>query len=299
MLEKFMPKSKVYDEVGVYFNEIGGMPFLKKDEESELTRKIKQLSKELKKAEGTDYFKAKREYENSVERLVEANLRLVVSIAKNYNGFGLDFIDLIGYGNIGLLHSIKKYDPDLGFKFSTYATWWIKQSIRRALSDNSRTVRLPVYFLEQQRKVNKIRAEFVNKFGREPTTEELARRTKLDKKKIRLMLTAMKVTSLDQICAEKNEDLEDKKGNMKQFNLDYKKAEHLKRILDELGPRQALILKARYCSKGGKGKTLVELSKRLGICRERVRQIEKEGIKRLRHPRRIRKLQGFLNQQDL
>lgn len=293
-----MPKSKVYDEVGVYFNEIGRIPFLERDEESGLTKKIKQLRKELEKAEGEDYFRAKREYENSVEKLVEANLRLVVSIAKTYNGFGLDFIDLIGYGNIGLLHSIKKYDPDLGFRFSTYATWWIKQSIRRALSENSRIIRLPVYFLEQQRKVNKIRVRFMNKFGREPTTEELAKRTKLNKKQIRLMLTAIKITSLDQICAEKSEDLEDKKSDVKQFSLDYEEVEHLKKVLDELDPRQALILKERYCSKGGRGKTLGEISKRLGICGERVRQIEENGIERLRHPRRIRKLQG-LNQQDL
>ena len=272
------------DPVKVYLKEIGRVPLLTSEEEIDLAMRISEDDPEAKR------------------RLSEANLRLVVSIAKRYVGRGMQFLDLIQEGNLGLIKAVDKFDYTKGFKFSTYATWWIRQAITRAIADQARTIRIPVHMVETINKVKKTNSQLLHENGRDPTAEEIAQRLDMPVDKVREILrVAQEPVSLETpIGEEEDSHLGDFiPDDEAQAPVDAASMalmrEQLADVLKTLTAREARVLSLRYGLEDGNPKTLEEVGKEFNVTRERIRQIEAKALRKLRHPSRLKKLRDFLD----
>lgn len=272
------------DPVKVYLKEIGRVPLLTPEEEIELATRITSDDEEAKK------------------RLAEANLRLVVSIAKRYVGRGMQFLDLIQEGNLGLIKAVDKFDYTKGFKFSTYATWWIRQAITRAIADQARTIRIPVHMVETINKVKKTNSQLLHKNGRDPTAEEIAAELGMTVGKVREILrVAQEPVSLETPIGEEEDSHlgdfipdDDAPAPADAASILLLK-EQLDEVLQTLTPREAKVLSMRFGLEGGHPHTLEEVGKYFNVTRERIRQIEAKALRKLRHPSRSKKLKDFLD----
>ncbi len=271
------------DHVRMYLKEIGKVPLLTADEEIELAKRMSEGDEEAKK------------------RLSEANLRLVVSIAKRYVGRGMLFLDLIQEGNLGLIKAVEKFDYNKGFKFSTYATWWIRQAITRAIADQARTIRIPVHMVETINKLIRVSRQLLQDLGREPTPEEIAKEMQMPVEKVReIMKIAQEPVSLETpIGEEEDSHLGDfipdddipAPADAAAFTL---LKEQLMEVLDTLTEREEKVLRLRFGLNDGRGRTLEEVGKEFNVTRERIRQIEAKALRKLRHPSRSKKLKDYL-----
>jgi RNA polymerase primary sigma factor len=274
------------DSVRLYLREIGKIPLLTLAEEQELAQKVVKGDKRAK------------------DKMVEANMRLVVSIAKRYSGRGLDFLDLIQEGNTGLLRAVEKFDPDKGFKFSTYATWWIRQAITRAIADQARTIRIPVHMVETINKLLRTQRRLTQELNREPTLEELSRELEMDVEKIEyVMKIKQDITSLD---AGVGRDGDDDDSVLGDFVEDEERVtpeesasnqllkEQIRDILSTLSEREQKIIKMRFGLDGGKSHTLEEVGQEFAVTRERIRQIEAKALSKLRKHRDTKKLHDYI-----
>ncbi|MBQ9859534.1 MAG: RNA polymerase sigma factor RpoD [Clostridia bacterium] len=272
------------DPVKVYLKEIGRVPLLTPEEETALAMRI---------IEGDD---------NAKKRLSEANLRLVVSIAKRYVGRGMQFLDLIQEGNLGLIKAVEKFDYTKGFKFSTYATWWIRQAITRAIADQARTIRIPVHMVETINKVKKISSQLLHKNGHEPTAEEIADELAMPVDKVReIMRVAQEPVSLETPIGEEEDSHlgdfipdDDAPAPADAASHTLLK-EQLEEVLSSLTDREAKVLRLRFGLEDGRPRTLEEVGKEFDVTRERIRQIEAKALRKLRHPSRSKKLKDFLD----
>jgi RNA polymerase primary sigma factor len=300
------------DGVGVYFKEVGFIPLLTKEEEVMLAKQIEagEYAKERLYASRNGELSAaqRRRYEQEIEEgreafnhLVTANSRLVISIAKKYVGRGLTFLDLIQEGNVGLLRAARKFDYKRGHKFSTYATWWIRQAVTRAIADHGRTIRVPVHIGDQLNRLMRLSRELTQELNRQPTTEELAKYSGQPLEKIEQMLEYARIpVSLDKPVGEdgdsqlgdfiEDEDSESPTDRVSQVLL----REQLLEAIDTLPPREQRILRLRYGFQDGQMYTLAEIGQRLGITRERVRQLEAQALGRLRKPESLHELEDYL-----
>ena len=271
------------DPVKVYLKEIGRVPLLSAEEEVELAIKMSQGDVAAKK------------------RLSEANLRLVVSIAKRYVGRGMQFLDLIQEGNLGLIKGVEKFDHTKGFKFSTYATWWIRQAITRAIADQERTIRIPVHMVETINKVKKVNSQLLHENGHEPTNEQIAEKLEMPVEKVReIMRVAQEPVSLETPIGEEEDSHlgdfipdEDAPAPSDVASHTMLK-EQLAEVLSTLTPREEKVLRLRFGLEDGRSRTLEEVGKEFNVTRERIRQIEAKALRKLRHPSRSKKLKDFL-----
>lgn len=279
-----IPKGiSVDDPVRMYLKEIGKIPLLTADEEIELAKRMEAGDEEAKK------------------RLAEANLRLVVSIAKRYVGRGMLFLDLIQEGNLGLMKAVEKFDYRKGFKFSTYATWWIRQAITRAIADQARTIRIPVHMVETINKLVRVQRQLVQELGRDPSPEEIAKEMNMEVEKVReIMKIAQEPVSLETPIGEEEDShlgdfIEDDNALAPQDAATFTMLrEQLIGVLDSLTPREQKVLKLRFGLDDGRARTLEEVGKEFDVTRERIRQIEAKALRKLRHPSRSKKLKDFL-----
>ena len=277
------PGVKINDPVRMYLKEIGRVPLLTAEEEVELAKRIEQGDEEAK------------------QRLAEANLRLVVSIAKRYVGRGMLFLDLIQEGNMGLIKAVEKFDFRKGFKFSTYATWWIRQAITRAIADQARTIRIPVHMVETINKLIRVSRQLLQELGREPTPEEIAEEMGLSPEKVReIMKIAQEPVSLETPIGEEDDShlgdfIPDDDAQAPADAAAYELLkEQLKDVLDTLSEREENVLRLRFGLDDGRTRTLEEVGKVFGVTRERIRQIEAKALRKLRHPSRSKRLKDFL-----
>ncbi|MBR4100430.1 MAG: RNA polymerase sigma factor RpoD [Oscillospiraceae bacterium] len=278
----------VDDPVKIYLKEIGRVPLLSGDEEIKLAKLM---------AEGTP-LEAKR----AKQRLSEANLRLVVSIAKKYVGRGMQFLDLIQEGNLGLIKAVEKFDYNKGFKFSTYATWWIRQAITRAIADQARTIRIPVHMVETITKVKKISSQLLHENGHDPTPEEIAERLEMPVERVReIMRIAQDPVSLETPIGEEEDSHlgdfipdDDAPAPADAASLTLLK-EQLEEVLSTLTDREANVLRLRFGLIDGRSRTLEEVGAQFKVTRERIRQIEAKALRKLRHPSRSKKVKDFLD----
>ena len=275
------------DPVKVYLKEIGRVPLLTPEEEIDLALKIQ--------AGGPDGEKAK-------QRLSEANLRLVVSIAKRYVGRGMQFLDLIQEGTLGLIKAVEKFDHTKGFKFSTYATWWIRQAITRAIADQARTIRIPVHMVETINKVKKVSSQLLHEMGHDPSAEEIAERLEMPVDKVReIMRVAQEPVSLETPIGEEEDSHlgdfipDDDAPIPAEAASQTLLKEQLADVLKTLTPREEKVLRLRFGLEDGRPRTLEEVGKEFNVTRERIRQIEAKALRKLRHPSRSRKLRDFLD----
>ena len=275
------------DPVKVYLKEIGRVPLLTPEEEVDLALKIQ--------AGGPEGEKAK-------QRLSEANLRLVVSIAKRYVGRGMQFLDLIQEGNLGLIKAVEKFDHTKGFKFSTYATWWIRQAITRAIADQARTIRIPVHMVETINKVKKVSSQLLHENGHEPSAEEIAERLEMPVEKVReIMRVAQEPVSLETPIGEEEDSHlgdfipDDDAPVPAEAASQTLLKEQLADVLKTLTPREEEVLRLRFGLEDGRPRTLEEVGKEFNVTRERIRQIEAKALRKLRHPSRSKKLRDFLD----
>ena len=270
------------DPVKAYLKEIGQVPLLSAEEEQTLARAARAGDADARR------------------RLSEANLRLVVSVAKRYAGRGLPFLDLIQEGNLGLMKAAEKFEPDRGFKFSTYATWWIRQSITRAIADQGRTIRIPVHLVEHINRVRKTAGELLRKNGREPTAEEIAVRLEMEPDRVReLLQLAQEPVSLETPVGEEEDALEDFiQDEEAGIPVDEAGRQLLRRelmsVLKSLTPREERVITLRFGLDDGRPRTLEELGKEFNVTRERIRQIEAKALRKLRHPSRAKRLRDYL-----
>ena len=271
------------DPVKAYLKEIGQVPLLSAEEEQTLARAARAGDADARR------------------RLSEANLRLVVSVAKRYAGRGLPFLDLIQEGNLGLMKAAEKFEPDRGFKFSTYATWWIRQSITRAIADQGRTIRIPVHLVEHINRVRKTAGELLRKNGREPTAEEIAVRLEMEPDRVReLLQLAQEPVSLETPVGEEED------AHLEDFIQDEEAGipvdeagrqllrQELMSVLKSLTPREERVITLRFGLDDGQPRTLEELGKEFNVTRERIRQIEAKALRKLRHPSRAKRLRDYL-----
>lgn len=276
--------SAMEDHVKVYLKEIGRVPLLTPEEEIDLAIRISENDEAAKK------------------RLAEANLRLVVSIAKRYVGRGMQFLDLIQEGNLGLIKAVDKFDYTKGFKFSTYATWWIRQAITRAIADQARTIRIPVHMVETINKVKKTNSQLLHETGRDPTAEEIAERINIPVEKVREILrVAQEPVSLETPIGEEedshlgdfipDEEAPSPPDSASMLML----KEQLESVLKTLTPREAKVLRLRFGLVDGHPRTLEEVGREFDVTRERIRQIEAKALRKLRHPSRSKKLRDFID----
>ena len=272
------------DPVRMYLREIGKVPLLSSEEELALAQSI---------AEGD---------QDAARAMTEANLRLVVSIAKRYVGRGMQLLDLIQEGNLGLLKAVEKYDYTKGFKFSTYATWWVRQAITRALADQARTIRIPVHMVETMNKLTQTSRKLQQELGREPTVEELAAVMHLTPDRVNeIRQMCMEPVSLESPVGEEDDShlgdfIEDDTGSQPAEAVSQAMLrQQLMDILDTLSPREAKVLRLRYGLDDGRPRTLEEVGKEFNVTRERVRQIEAKALRKIRNPNRSSKLRDFLN----
>lgn len=272
------------DPVKVYLKEIGRVPLLTPEEEIELAERM---------AQGDPYAR---------KRLSEANLRLVVSIAKRYVGRGMQFLDLIQEGNLGLIKAVEKFDHTKGFKFSTYATWWIRQAITRAIADQARTIRIPVHMVETINKVKKVSSQLLHKNGHDPTAEEIAEELDMPIDKVReIMRVAQEPVSLETPIGEEEDShlgdfIEDSDAPAPADAASHTLLkEQLEDVLSTLTPREKKVLELRFGLEDGRNRTLEEVGKEFNVTRERIRQIEAKALRKLRHPSRSKRLKDFLD----
>ncbi len=274
------------DSVRLYLREIGKIPLLTPEEEAELAQRIVKGDKKAK------------------DKMVESNMRLVVSIAKRYGGRGLDFLDLIQEGNTGLLRAVEKFDPDKGFKFSTYATWWVRQAITRAIADQARTIRIPVHMVETINKVLRTTRKLTSELNREPTNEEIAKELDMEPEKIDyVMRIKQDIASLDASVGREGDDEDSVLGD---FVEDEERAspedsaanqilkEQLSEIIATLTDREQKIIRLRFGIGGGRPHTLEEVGNEFDVTRERIRQIEAKALSKLRKNKDTKKLHEYL-----
>ncbi len=271
------------DSVKMYLKDIGQVPLLRSDEEKELAQRM---------SEGDVAAK---------NRLSEANLRLVVSIAKRYVGRGMQFLDLIQEGNLGLMKAVEKFDYTKGFKFSTYATWWIKQSITRAIADQARTIRIPVHMVETINKTGRVSRQLLQTLGREPTTAEIAEKMGITEEKvIEIQKIAQDPVSLEKPIGEEEDShlgdfIEDNTSASPAEKAETRMLkEHLLEVLSSLTPRENEVIRKRYGLDDSRPKTLEEVGREFNVTRERIRQIEAKALRKLRHPNRTKKLKDYI-----
>ena len=274
------------DSVRLYLREIGKIPLLSPEEEADLAQRIVKGDKKAK------------------DKMVESNMRLVVSIAKRYSGRGLDFLDLIQEGNTGLLRAVDKFDPEKGFKFSTYATWWIRQAITRAIADQARTIRIPVHMVETINKVLRTSRKLTQQLNREPTEEEIAKEMEMEVEKVKyVMRIKQDIASLD---ASVGRDGEDEDSVLGDFVEDEERAspedsaanqllkEQIAKIITTLSEREQKIIKLRFGIGGGRPHTLEEVGAEFSVTRERIRQIEAKALSKLRKQKETKRLHDYL-----
>ena len=273
----------VDDPVRMYLREIGKIPLLSYEEEAELAQRILKGDEEAK------------------QKLAESNLRLVVSIAKKYVGRGMLFLDLIQEGNMGLIKAVEKFDYNKGFKFSTYATWWIRQAITRAIADQARTIRIPVHMVETINKLIRTSRQLLQQNGREPTPEEIAKEMEISVEKVmEIQKIAQDPVSLETPIGEEDDShlgdfIQDEDSPAPQDSAAHTLLrEQLEEVMDTLTPREAMVLKLRFGLEDGKARTLEEVGKQFDVTRERIRQIEAKALRKLRHPSRSKKLRDYM-----
>lgn len=280
-----VPKGiSIDDPVRMYLKEIGKIPLLSAEEEISLAKRMEEGD------------------ENAKKRLVEANLRLVVSIAKRYVGRGMLFLDLIQEGNLGLIKAVEKFDYEKGFKFSTYATWWIRQAITRAIADQARTIRIPVHMVETINKLIRVSRQLLQKLGREPRPDEIALEMEMPEDKIREILKiAQEPVSLETPIGEEEDShlgdfIPDDDAPAPAEAAAYSLLkEQLEDVLGSLNEREQKVLKLRFGLEDGRARTLEEVGKEFDVTRERIRQIEAKALRKLRHPSRSKKLKDYLD----
>lgn len=308
--EDELSKFTTADPVRMYLKEIGKVPLLTAEQEVDLAQKIEsgdEAERRLKTPELSE--EERRELQNIREqglrakkKLIESNLRLVVSIAKKYVGRGLLFLDLIQEGNLGLIRAVEKFDYKKGYKFSTYATWWIRQAITRAIADQARTIRIPVHMVETINKMTRMQRQLLQELGREPTPEEIAERMEVSPEKVReIMKISQEPVSLETpIGEEEDSQLGDFIPDESVENPIEKASslmlrDDLRRILDGLTERERKVIEFRFGLIDGQSRTLEEVGKIFGVTRERIRQIESKTLKKLQHPNRSAKLKDYLD----
>ena len=275
----------VDDPVRMYLREIGKIPLLSYDKELELAKRILEGDEEAK------------------QELAEANLRLVVSIAKKYVGRGMLFLDLIQEGNMGLIKAVEKFDYTKGFKFSTYATWWIRQAITRAIADQARTIRIPVHMVETINRLIRTSRHLLQQLGREPTPEEIAKEMDMSVEKVmrEIQKISLEPVSLETPIGEEDDShlgdfIQDEDSPAPQDAASYTLLrEQLEEVMKTLTPREAKVLRLRFGLDDGKARTLEEVGKEFDVTRERIRQIEAKALRKLRHPSRSKKLRDYMN----
>ena len=280
----FADNLSVDDPVKMFLKEIGKIKLLTYEEENELATRMVNGDAEAKK------------------QLIESNLRLVVSIAKKYIGRGMHFLDLIQEGNLGLIKAVEKFDQTKGYKFSTYATWWIRQAITRAIADQARTIRIPVHMVETINKLIRTSRHLLQTLGREPTPEEIAAELEMPVEKVREVLkVAQEPISLETPVGEEDESNlgtfipdEDALSPAEQA-ADVLLREHIEEVMKTLTPREAKVLKLRFGLQDGRMRTLEEVGREFDVTRERIRQIEAKALRKLRHPSRSKKLKDYMN----
>jgi len=272
------------DPVRMYLKEIGKVPLLTPEEEIELAKRMEQGDPEAKR------------------RLAEANLRLVVSIAKRYVGRGMLFLDLIQEGNLGLIKAVEKFDYKKGYKFSTYATWWIRQAITRAIADQARTIRIPVHMVETINKLIRVQRQLLQELGREPTPEEIANEMDMPVEKVReIMKISQEPVSLETPIGEEEDShlgdfIPDEEAPAPAESASFTLLkEQLLEVLDTLTPREEKVLRLRFGLDDGRARTLEEVGREFNVTRERIRQIEAKALRKLRHPSRSKKLKDYLD----
>ena len=272
------------DPVRMYLREIGRIPLLSYDEELELAKKVLEGDEEAK------------------QKLAESNLRLVVSIAKKYVGRGMLFLDLIQEGNMGLIKAVEKFDYTKGYKFSTYATWWIRQAITRAIADQARTIRIPVHMVETINKLIRTSRHLLQQLGREPTPEEIAEEMEIPVEKVtEIQKIAQDPVSLETPIGEEDDShlgdfIQDEDSPAPQDSAAYTLLkEQLEEVMNTLTPREAKVLKLRFGLEDGRARTLEEVGREFQVTRERIRQIEAKALRKLRHPSRSKKLKDYMN----
>lgn len=297
------------DAISLYLREIGAITLLTSEDEVELAQRLERGMEAAKRLKNEPVSAEERmalehmilDGERARKQLIQANSRLVVSIAKKYVGHGVPFLDLIQEGNLGLIRAVQKFDYRLGYKFSTYATWWIKQAITRALADQARTIRVPVHMSEQINKLRTAQRELEQALGREPTTEELAAELDVSPRKVeRVMEIAQRPLSLELPVGEEEDSelgdfIEDEDTPLPtEAAWQELLREEIEKVLGSLSPREARVLQLRFGLTDGYQHTLEEVGEKFGVTRERIRQIETKAIRRLRHPTRSQRLRDYL-----
>ncbi len=283
--DKLISDVNIDDPVKVYLKDIGRVPLLTMEEEIDLAKRMQEGDEDAKR------------------KLCEANLRLVVNIAKRYTGRGMLFLDLIQEGNLGLMKAVEKFDYTKGFRFSTYATWWIRQAITRAIADQARTIRIPVHMVETINKLTRTTRLLVQEYGRDPTPEEIAQEMGISEERVReIQRISLDPVSLETPIGEEDDShlsdfIEDTNATAPQDVASFTiLKEHLIAVLDTLTPREEMVLRLRYGIEDGHPRTLEEVGKEFGVTRERIRQIEAKALRKLRHPSRSKKLKEYIDQ---